>query len=57
VKAIELSLRTLTTEASITAKAFFQQMGFLILKEQEVTCRGEVFINYEMEKSLHDLER
>ena len=56
-KAIELSLRTLTTEASITAKAFFQQMGFLILKGQEVTCRGEVFINYKMEKSLHDLER
>ncbi len=51
-KAIELNLQTLTTEASITAKAFFEKMGFLSLKEQSVTCRGEVFINYKMEKLL-----
>lgn len=50
VKAIELSLRRLFTEASITAKPFFQRMGFSIVREQEVTRRGETFINYAMEK-------
>ena len=51
-KALELGLKHLTTEASITAKPFFQRMGFSVVKEQEVTRRGEVFINYVMEKSL-----
>lgn len=51
-KAVELSLSRLFTEASITAKPFFQSMGFSTLKKQEVTRRGETFINYAMEKSL-----
>ena len=51
-KALELGLKHLTTEASITAKAFFQRMGFSVVKEQEVSCRGEVFINYLMQKIL-----
>ena len=52
IKALELGLKHLTTEASITAKAFFQRMGFSVVKEQEVSCRGEVFINYLMQKIL-----
>ncbi|KST68066.1 GNAT family N-acetyltransferase [Mastigocoleus testarum] len=51
-KALELGLKHLTTEASITAKTFFQRMGFSVIKEQEVSCRGEVFINYLMQKNL-----
>lgn len=51
-KARELSLNRLFVETSITAKPFFQHMGFTVLKEQEVTLRGEVFINYAMEKLL-----
>ena len=51
-KAVELSVSRLFTEASITAKLFFQRMGFSVIKEQEVTCRGETFINYAMEKLL-----
>jgi putative acetyltransferase len=51
-KAVELSLSRLFTEASITAKLFFQRMGFSVVKEQEVTRRGETFINYVMEKLL-----
>lgn len=51
-KAIELSLGRLFTEVSITAKLFFQCMGFSVVKEQEVVCRGETFINYVMEKFL-----
>lgn len=51
-KALELGLERLFTEASITAKLFFQCMGFSVVKEQQVTCRGETFINYVMEKVL-----
>lgn len=51
-KARVLGVNHLTVEASITAKPFFQRMGFAIVKEQEVFCRGERFINYAMEKWL-----
>ena len=51
-KALELSVRRLFVEASITAKPFFQRMGFAIVKEQAVLCRGETLINYVMEKFL-----
>jgi putative acetyltransferase len=51
-KAIELSIGRLFTEASITAKPFFQRIGFSVVKEQTVTCRGEIFTNYFMEKKL-----
>ncbi len=52
VKARELKLDRLFTEASITAKPFFQTLGFTIVAEQQVFCRGETFTNYRMEKSL-----
>jgi putative acetyltransferase len=51
-KAVELSLSRLFVEASITARPFFQRMGFAVVKEQTVTRRGEAFINYVMEKFL-----
>jgi putative acetyltransferase len=51
-KAVELSLNRLFVEVSITAKSFFQRMGFSVVQKQEVTCRGESFVNYVMEKSL-----
>lgn len=51
-KAVELSVSRLFTEASITAKPFFQRMGFSVVKKQEVNRRGETFINYAMEKLL-----
>ncbi|MER3432725.1 MAG: hypothetical protein C4288_04665 [Leptolyngbya sp. ERB_1_1] len=50
-KAKELQLDRLFTEASITAKPFFQTLGFTVITEQQVFCRGEVFTNYRMEKS------
>lgn len=37
-KAMELSLSRLFVEASITAKLFFQRMGFAVVKAQTVTC-------------------
>lgn len=49
-QALQQQLRRLYTEASITAKPFFQRMGFSIVKEQGVSRCGETFTNYLMEK-------
>lgn len=51
-KALELSMMRLFAEVSITAKPFFQRMGFSVVKQQEVVRRGETFVNYVMEKFL-----
>ncbi|MDX2096705.1 MAG: GNAT family N-acetyltransferase [Leptolyngbyaceae cyanobacterium bins.59] len=56
-KARELQISQLFVEASITAKPFFERMGFLVLAEQRVERRGIVFVNYRMEKSLRFSER
>lgn len=51
-KARALGLDRLFTEASITAKPFFQKQGFSVITEQQVIRRGETLINYRMEKFL-----
>lgn len=53
-KGLELGLKSLFTEASITAKPFFQNMGFMVLEAQQVSRRGETFINYAMTKTLQN---
>jgi putative acetyltransferase len=40
----------LFTEASITARPFFENHGFVVLEIQEVRKRGVKFVNYRMEK-------
>ena len=42
----------LFTEASITARPFFERMGFQVFREQNVEHRGMIFRNYAMEKRL-----
>jgi putative acetyltransferase len=44
--------KRLYAEVSITAKPFFQNHGFTIVKEQQVERRGVLFTNYLMEKYL-----
>ena len=51
-KARELNLTCLFAEASITAKAFFISRGFEIIKQQQVICRQEKFVNYLVVKIL-----
>ncbi|MBD2163067.1 GNAT family N-acetyltransferase [Calothrix membranacea FACHB-236] len=51
-KAYELGINRLYVEASITAKPFFLRMGFSIITEQQVERRGEMFVNYAMDKFL-----
>lgn len=45
-------LPRLFTEASITAKPFFERRGFEVLAAQIVEFRGEQFTNFRMEKHL-----
>jgi putative acetyltransferase len=40
------------TEASITARPFFEAQGFAVFGPQVVTCRGAEFVNYRMERVL-----
>lgn len=44
-----LGIRTVFTEASITAKPFFESVGFRVIKCQQVECRGVILTNYRME--------
>ena len=40
------------TEASITARPFFEQQGFRVVREQMVSRRGVSMTNFVMEKEL-----
>ncbi|WP_293135247.1 GNAT family N-acetyltransferase [Microcoleus sp. bin38.metabat.b11b12b14.051] len=51
-KAQELGLKKLFTEASITARSFFESQGFMVIKKQEVERRGQKFINFAMGKNI-----
>lgn len=51
-KALELGCDRLFADVSITAKPFFQRMGFEVVQEQTVERRGEHFINFRMQKNL-----
>ena len=51
-KARNLGIKKLFTEASITAKPFFESQGFIVVKKQEVERRGQRFINFAMEKLI-----
>lgn len=42
--------KIITTHASITAKPFFQQRGYRVVKEQKVIRQGIALTNYIMEK-------
>jgi len=42
----------LSTDASITARPFFERRGFAVLEPQTVSLRGQDFRNFRMEKRL-----
>jgi putative acetyltransferase len=52
IKATQLGHTRLFTAASITAKPFFISCGFRIINPQQVSCRGQTFTNYSMEKFI-----
>ena len=51
-KARKLNLTEVFTEASITAKPFFKEQGFKIIKKQIKTFNGVDFVNYIMKKII-----
>jgi putative acetyltransferase len=53
-EARDRGLSSLFTEASITARPFFERQGFVTLRKQVVECRGVKMVNYPMAKNLVD---
>lgn len=51
-RAHECAIRTLHTEASITARPFFTHRGFRTVREQSVVRKGIALTNFLMEKDL-----
>ena len=51
-EALGLGLERIFTEASITARPFFERHGFRVVREQTVTVRGVPMTNFAMEKPL-----
>lgn len=51
-RARELGAASVVTEASITARPFFEKRGYAVVREQRKPLRGEIFCNYVMQKSL-----
>jgi N-acetylglutamate synthase-like GNAT family acetyltransferase len=51
-EARRIGLARLFTEASITARPFFEDQGFTVIAPQMVTCREVEFVNFRMERLL-----
>ncbi len=51
-KAREEGADRLFTEASITARPFFEHRGFVLIAPQTVMLRAQPFVNFRMEKRL-----
>ena len=45
-------VHAVTTDASISAKPFFEKRGYVVLQEQSVKCRGQYLTNFNMQKTL-----
>lgn len=43
---------TLKSDVSITARPFFEKKGYRVIKENQIHHKGEVLINFDVEKSL-----
>lgn len=53
--ASESGIAEIITEASITAKPFFEASGFVSLCKQTVECRGVKFTNYRMVLTIQEI--
>ncbi|WP_345989995.1 GNAT family N-acetyltransferase [Chryseobacterium sp. Chry.R1] len=51
-KAISEKQHELVSDVSITAKPFFENLGFKVLKKQKVKIKGVELINYRMIKDI-----
>ncbi|MQR94539.1 GNAT family N-acetyltransferase [Fictibacillus phosphorivorans] len=51
-EARKLNVLSIDTDASITAKVFFEQRGYQVVSLQHVVRKGVTLINYKMTKNL-----
>lgn len=51
-RAAKQGIRRFTTEASITARPFFEGRGYRVLRQQKVYRQGQSLTNFRMEKKL-----
>lgn len=51
-KAIETNVEILTSNVSLTARPFFEKMGFVVIQKQDNPTRGVNLTNFRMEKNL-----
>jgi len=49
-EARRLGVSRLFADVSVTARPFFERQGFRVIAPQVVTCRGEEFVNFRMER-------
>jgi GNAT superfamily N-acetyltransferase len=55
-EAVGLGLHRIFADASIAARPFFEHIGFKVIGPQAVTCKGVLFGNWRMEKSVSGRE-
>ncbi len=55
-EAISRGVTRIFTDASITARPFFERAGFRMIASQRIKHRGISFINYRMEKFLSQVK-
>lgn len=51
-RALENGIGRLYSEVSITARPFFERMGFIVVEPETVLRNGQVFTRFKMEKHL-----
>jgi putative acetyltransferase len=51
-KAVDNNLSIVTSDVSITAKAFFERKGFMVAAPQKVLIDDVWFLNFKMEKKI-----
>ncbi|NOH72844.1 GNAT family N-acetyltransferase [Vibrio pectenicida] len=51
-EAIQRGISRLYSEVSITARPFYERMGFKLVREQQVEMRGQWLTNFAMEQQL-----
>lgn len=52
VEAQRRCIKLLYAQVSITARPFFERMGFYVVKQQEVSLRGQTLTNYLMKRAV-----
>jgi UPF0176 protein len=53
-KALELKIKNLFVEASVSARAFFKSRGFAVIQERQIISHGKKFNKFAMKKELSE---